>query len=114
MAKNVRIIVHCAYSPVIVRHPVVTHTVIILLNRRYTTYSSDWKLWEQYGGSLDLCTRLQMTQPTSGGAVTAESSCCANCVESPAGPAPSTGGPIYRFLGMRTRWMAGAAAHKSG
>ena len=29
-------------------------------------------------------------------------------------PAPSTGGPIYRFLGMRTRWMAGAAAHKSG
>ena len=27
------------------------------------------------------------------------------------------GGPIYRFLGMpamRTRWMAGAAAHKSG
>ena len=29
-------------------------------------------------------------------------------------PAPSIGGPIYRFLGMRTRWMAGAAAHKSG
>ena len=32
-------------------------------------------------------------------------------------PAPSNGGPIYRFLGMpamRTRWMAGAAAHKSG
>ena len=28
--------------------------------------------------------------------------------------APSNGGPIYRFLGMRTRWMAGAAAHKSG
>ena len=31
-------------------------------------------------------------------------------------PAPSNGGPIYRFLGMpamRTRWMAGAAAHKS-
>ena len=27
-------------------------------------------------------------------------------------PAPSNGGPIYRFLGMRTRWMAGAAAHK--
>ena len=29
----------------------------------------------------------------------------------------SNGGPIYRFLGMpamRTRWMAGAAAHKSG
>ena len=32
-------------------------------------------------------------------------------------PAPCNGGPIYRFLGMpamRTRWMAGAAAHKSG
>ena len=29
-------------------------------------------------------------------------------------PSPSNGGPIYRFLGMRTRWMAGAAAHKSG
>ena len=32
-------------------------------------------------------------------------------------PAPSNGGPIYRGLGMptmRTRWMAGAAAHKSG
>ena len=29
-------------------------------------------------------------------------------------PAPSNGGPIYRFLGMRTRWLAGAAAHKSG
>ena len=29
-------------------------------------------------------------------------------------PAPSNGGPIYRFWGMRTRWMAGAAAHKSG
>ena len=31
--------------------------------------------------------------------------------------APSNGGPIYRFGGMpamRTRWMAGAAAHKSG
>ena len=32
-------------------------------------------------------------------------------------PAPSNGGPIYRFLGMpamRTRWMAAAVAHKSG
>ena len=32
-------------------------------------------------------------------------------------PAPSNGGLIYRFLGMpamRTGWMAGAAAHKSG
>ena len=32
-------------------------------------------------------------------------------------PAPSNGGSIYRFMGMpvmRTRWMAGDAAHKSG
>ena len=32
-------------------------------------------------------------------------------------PAPQQWGPIYRFLGMpaiRTRWIAGAAAHKSG
>ena len=32
-------------------------------------------------------------------------------------PAPNNGGPINHFLGlpaMRTRWMAGAAAHKSG
>ena len=29
-------------------------------------------------------------------------------------PAPINGGPIYRFLGMRTCWMAGAVAHKSG
>ena len=32
-------------------------------------------------------------------------------------PAPSNGGPIYCVLGMpvmRTRWMAGAVAHKSG
>ena len=28
-------------------------------------------------------------------------------------PAPSIGGPIYRFLGMRTLRLAGAAAHKS-
>ena len=56
--------------------------------------------------------RLQTTQPTSGGAVTADSSRCANCVEP-----LRNGGPIYHFLGMtamRTRWMAGAVAHKSG
>ena len=29
-------------------------------------------------------------------------------------PAPSNGSPIYRFLALRTRWMAGAVAHKSG
>ena len=58
--------------------------------------------------------RLQTTQPTSGGAVTADSSCCANCVEP---PRPQQWGRDLPFLGMpamRTRWIAGAAAHKSG
>ena len=57
---------------------------------------------------------LQTTQPTSGGAVTADSSSCANCVEP---PRPQLWGPDLPFLGMpamRTRWMAGVAAHKSG
>ena len=55
---------------------------------------------------------LQTTQPTSGGAVTADSSCCANCVEP---PRPQQWGPDLPFLAMpamRTRWMAGAAAHQ--
>ena len=59
---------------------------------------------------------LQTTQPTSGGAVTVVSSCCANCVEPPP-PPPAMGARFTVFLGMpamRTRWMAGAAAHKSG
>ena len=54
---------------------------------------------------------LQTTQTTSDGAVTFDSSCCANCVE------PfrlQKWGPDLAFLGMWTRWMAGAAAHKSG
>ena len=58
---------------------------------------------------VEIIINKQTTQSTSGGAVTADSSCCANCVEPPR--------QIYRFLGMsaiRTRWMAGAAAHKSG
>ena len=41
MAKNSHVIVHCACSPGIVRHPVVTHTVIIHLNKPYTTYSQE-------------------------------------------------------------------------
>ena len=60
-------------------------------------------------------TWLQTTQPTSGGAVTADKNCCANCVEP---SRPQQWGPdLPFFLGMpamRTRWMAGAAAHKSG
>ena len=54
---------------------------------------------------------LQTTQPTSGGAVTANSNCCANCVEP---PRPQQWGPDLLFLGMRTCWIAGAVAHKSG
>ena len=49
-----------------------------------------------------------------GGAVTADSSCCINCVEP---PRPQQWGPDLPFLGMpviRTRWMAGAVAHKCG
>ena len=33
MAKNFWVIVHCCCSPGMVKHPAVTHTVIILLNR---------------------------------------------------------------------------------
>ena len=49
--------------------------------------------------------RLQTTQPTSGGAVTADPSCCANCVE-PSGP---SNGARFTVFGH-----AGHAAHKSG
>ena len=59
--------------------------------------------------------RLQTTQPTSGGAITANSSCCANCGRT--SPPPAVGARFTVFLGMpamRTRWMAGAVAHKSG
>ena len=38
---------------------------------------------------------LQTTQSTSGGAVTADSSCCANCVEP---PRPQQGGPDLSFF----------------
>ena len=40
--------------------------------------------------------RLQTTQPTSCGAVTADSSCCANCVEP---PRPQQWGPDLPFFG---------------
>ena len=39
--------------------------------------------------------QLQTTQPTSGGAVTADSSCCANCVEP---PCPHQWGPDLPFF----------------
>ena len=59
---------------------------------------------------------LQTTQPTSGGAVTADKSCCANSVEP---SRPQQWGPDLPCFdlgmpAMRTFWMADAAAHKSG
>ena len=57
------------------------------------------------GSSLEACGDLAQTiQPTSGVAVTADSSCCANCVEP---PRPSNGGPIYRFWACRPCGPAG-------
>ena len=43
---------------------------------------------------------LQTTQPTSGGAVTADSSCCANCIEP---PHPQQWGPDLPFFGHAAR-----------
>ena len=77
----------------------------------------DWGRWvvrERERGQRQGLLGLQTTQPTSGRAVTADSSCCANCVEP---PRPQQWGPDLPFVGMpamRTRWMAGAAAHNSG
>ena len=52
-----------------------------------------------FGEPSDICTDceawLQTTQPTSGGAVTADSSCCANCVEP---PRPQQWGPDLPFF----------------
>ena len=49
-----------------------------------------WKRWmRQY-------IRLQTTQPTSGGAVTADKNCCANCVEP---SRPQQWGPDLPFFG---------------
>ena len=66
---------------------------------------------------------LETTQPTNGGAVTAykrwscHSGLKLQCKLCRTFPPPAMGGPIYRFWGMpamRTRWMAGAAVHKTG
>ena len=57
--------------------------------------------------------RLQTAQPTSGGAVTALTNCCANCVET---SRPQQWGPDLPCFGqaaMRTRWMAGTALIKA-
>ena len=57
---------------------------------------------------------LQSTQPTSDGAETAVTNCCANCLET---SRPQHWVPDLLFLyksAMLTRWMAGASPHKSG
>ena len=46
--------------------------------------------------NINMTKRLQTTQPTSGGAVTADSSRCANCVEP---PRPQQWGPDLPFFG---------------
>ena len=63
--------------------------------------------------------RLQTTQPTSGGAVTAVINCCANCVEQhppppPFPPGPQQWGPDIPLFDKMTMRMVGAAPHKSG
>ena len=50
---------------------------------------------------------LQLTQPTSGGAVTVVINYCANCVET----LGSRFTVYFGKLAMRTRWRAGAAPH---
>ena len=50
--------------------------------------------------------RLQTTQPTSGGAVTAVTNCCANCVEH---SRPQQWGPDIPFYGKPVMRMVGAA-----
>ena len=50
--------------------------------------------------------RLQTTQPTGGGAITAVTNCCANCVET---SRPHQWGHDLLFLGkpaMRIRWRS--------
>ena len=72
------------------------------------------ELREEVGG--EVTGWLQTTQPTTQAVELSQWSQAAVQIVSDL-PAPSNGGPIYRFLGMpamRTRWMAGAAAHKSG
>ena len=84
-----------------------------ILSSKIISFADDTKVFTNITQmkTLIVCRRLQTTQPTSGGAVTVVSSCCANCVEP---PRPQQWGPDLPFFGMRTRWMAGAAAHKSG
>ena len=49
----------------------------------YCVYDSNGSLNSNEMKSWMSLVRFQTTQPTSGGAVTADSSCCANCVEPP-------------------------------
>ena len=72
------------------------------------------KIIEQHEEEIEEVREKVPNDTASVGAVTANTSCCANCVE------PSRfqlRGPDSPFLGMptmRTRWMDDASAHKSG
>ena len=60
---------------------------------------------------MKMFSRLQTTQPTSGGAVTAVINCSANCAEP---SRPQQWGPDIPFFGKPDMRMVGAAPHKSG
>ena len=55
-----------------------------------------------------------MTQPTSGGTVTAVTNGYANCVEPSCTQQWGPDSPFFGQAGHADRWMAGAASHKSG
>ena len=58
--------------------------------------------------------RFQTTQPTSGGAVTADTNCCENGVETSRPQQSEPDLSFFRQVGHVEPLMAGAASHKSG
>ena len=77
--------------PVIVPQPTPFRRRFNLRKAKWDDFSTD------FDEAIDkLSPRLQTTQPTSGGAVTVVSSCCANCVEP---PRPQQWGPDLPFFG---------------
>ena len=65
-------------------------------------------------GLANMDLRLQSTQPTSGGAVTVVTKCCANCVKPSLLQQWGPDLPILGKSGMLTHWLAGTAPHKNG
>ena len=59
-------------------------------------------------------TSLQRAQHTSGGAVTADTNCCANCVETSRPQQLRPDSPFFWKPVSWTRLMAGAPPHKKG